>query len=165
MTCGGAQTITVLTCASTLSQFWKEAEANWDWLNFLIHAIHSFTTHPSPLLPISPPTPTLHLPLARKSGLCEPVAWQSVHVFAYFKRGFLQVHVCAVSQSLAFVILSAVTLSFIRGRPAAHRLSGYSFTVLAPCLLQHVGGWFLTHGNLGPTLCWNNRGPVSIRAL
>lgn len=54
-----------------------------------------------------------------------------------------------VSRSLAFVILSAVALSFIRARPAAHRLSVYSFIVWSPCLLQHVGGWFLTHGNLG----------------
>ncbi|PWA21715.1 hypothetical protein CCH79_00003320 [Gambusia affinis] len=33
---------------------------------------------------------------------------------------------------------AALTLSFIRARPPAHRLSVYSFIVLGPCLLEHV---------------------------
>lgn len=130
-----------------------------DLLNVLIHPVRSTRNNPSLLLPISSPSPTLHIPPALKSGLYESVAWQSVYAFAYFVRGCVSAlrlcrYMCecvksTVSRSLAFVILSAATLSFIRARPAAHRLSVYGFTVLGPCLLQHVGGWFLTHGNLG----------------
>lgn len=124
----------------------------------LFKSPHPSTPPPSTLPSIHPfcypsllPPPHSHLPLALKAELCEPVAWQSVCLSASYVWICVRARVCSAQclGSLEFVSLSTATLSFIRACPAAHRLSVYSFIVSGLRLLEHVGGWFLTHGNLG----------------
>lgn len=175
----------MFTCASTLSLDWiqtsfeqnqKSAQPLWTRICKNFSSIQSTSTHPSLPLPISPPTPILQVPLALKSGLYETVAWQRVYVLnGYLCVGVcgwsasLQVRVCAkcaLCRSLAFVILSTATLSFIRALSCSPQTLSIQFHSLGP-LSAVARGWMIsnTWEPWEPTQSWNNRGPVSMRAV
>lgn len=70
-----------------------------------------------------------------------------------------------VRWSLVFVIPSAATLSFIRAPSCSPQTLGVGFHSLeTPSAAAR--GWMIsnTWEPWDPTQCWNNRGPVSIRA-
>lgn len=137
---------------------------NRDSLNLLIHPVQHhpsiYPGYPS-LQPLPPPPPLAPTPIGPSSLDCSVTA--CVCVFLHCVSAGTCVCVC---RSLAFVILPTVSLSFIRARPAAHRLSVYSFTVSGLRLLA-ARGWMIsnTWEPWEPTQRWNNRGPVSVGAL
>lgn len=122
--------MTAFTCASAppLARIQSGAEQKQRWAR-------ASAPHPccSSLRPLQ--FPSAPAAAARRDSVI--VHFVCVGVFA----GVARVRACVcVCWSLVFVIPCAPTLSFIRARPAAHRLSVSGFTVCRPRLLQHVGG-------------------------